>query len=99
MITKFEAIKSLVPNAQVSVIGDDVEWLEQPENKPTDAEISAEVERLSAEYERNEYQRKRAAEYPPATDYLDAVVKGDTKQMQAYKDACMAIKAKYPKPQ
>ena len=45
-----------------------------------------------------EYQRQRAAEYPPVADYLDAVVKGDEAQMQAYIDACLAVKAKYPKP-
>lgn len=99
MITKFEAIKSLVPDAKVAVRGEEVEWLEQPASKPTDTEIAAEVERLEKEHERNEYQRLRASEYPPVTDYLDAVVKGDTKQMQAYKDACLAVKAKYPKPQ
>lgn len=45
-----------------------------------------------------EYQRQRAAEYPPITDYIDGIVKGDTTQVQAYIDACLAIKAKYPKP-
>lgn len=44
------------------------------------------------------YQELRAAEYPPMADYLDAVVKGDVAQQQAYIDACLAIKAKYPKP-
>ena len=39
-----------------------------------------------------------ATEYPPSSDYLDAVVKGDQAQMQAYIDACLAVKAKYPKP-
>ena len=43
------------------------------------------------------YQRQRAAEYPPMTDYLDGLVKGDQVQMQAYIDACLAVKAKYPK--
>jgi hypothetical protein len=43
------------------------------------------------------YQQLRAAAYPPATDYLDAIVKGDQEQMQAYIDACLAVKAKYPK--
>ena len=44
------------------------------------------------------YQAQRAAEYPPATDYLDGVVKNDQAQIQAYIDACLAVKAKYPKP-
>ena len=45
-----------------------------------------------------EYQKQRAAEYPPMTDYLDGIVKGDQGQVQAYVDACLAVKAKYPKP-
>lgn len=44
------------------------------------------------------YQQLRAAEYPPVTDYLDAVVKSDRVALQAYIDACLAVKAKYPKP-
>jgi len=43
------------------------------------------------------YDVKRQAEYPPMTDYLDAVVKGDEVAKQAYIDACLAVKAKYPK--
>lgn len=46
-----------------------------------------------------EYQRQRAAEYPPMADYLDGIVKGDQAQVQAYIDACLAVKAKYPKPE
>jgi hypothetical protein len=45
-----------------------------------------------------EYQRQRAAEYPPMADYIDGIVKGDQAQVQAYIDACLAVKAKYPKP-
>jgi hypothetical protein len=46
---------------------------------------------------RTQYQRDRAKEYPSVTDYLDGVVKGDQAQVQAYIDACLAVKAKYPK--
>ena len=46
-----------------------------------------------------EYARKRAAEYPNANDYLDAVVKGDQAQMDKYVADCLAVKAKYPKPE
>lgn len=45
------------------------------------------------------YAEKRAAEYPPMADYLDAVVKGDQAQIDAYVAACLAVKAKYPKPE
>ena len=41
----------------------------------------------------------RLNEYPPITDYIDGVVKGDQEQIQAYIDACLAVKAKYPKPE
>lgn len=52
-----------------------------------------------AEFMATQYQRLRAAEYPPAADYLDGIVKGDAAQVQAYVDACLAVKAKYPKPE
>jgi len=44
------------------------------------------------------YAQKRAAEYPPMADYLDGIVKGNQAQVDAYVAACMAVKAKYPKP-
>jgi hypothetical protein len=40
----------------------------------------------------------RANEYPPMTDYLDAVVKNDTAQIEKYIADCKAVKVKYPKP-
>jgi hypothetical protein len=43
------------------------------------------------------YIAKRAAEYPPITDYLDGVVKGDQAQIDKYIADCQAVKAKYPK--
>ncbi len=44
------------------------------------------------------YAELRAAEYPPMSDYLDGIVKGDQAQIDAYIAACLAVKAKYPKP-
>ena len=43
------------------------------------------------------YAEKRAAEYPPMTDYLDGVVKGDQAQIDKYIADCQAVKVKYPK--
>jgi hypothetical protein len=43
------------------------------------------------------YAQKRAAEYPPMTDYLDGIAKGDQAQIDIYIAACLAVKAKYPK--
>lgn len=44
------------------------------------------------------YAQKRAAEYPPITDYLDGIAKGDQAQIDKYIADCQAVKAKYPKP-
>lgn len=60
-------------------------------------EIQYDKAAAEALVEANAYKEKRAAEYPPITDYIDGVVKGDQAQVQAYIDACLAVKAKYPK--
>jgi hypothetical protein len=59
--------------------------------------ISAEMVRLQADYDSNEYKRKRKEEYPNFLEYLDGIVKNDSAQIKAYIDACNAVKAKYPK--
>jgi hypothetical protein len=59
----------------------------------TDAEAAALVPQPAA----LTYAEKRAAEYPPMTDYLDGVVKGDQAQIDKYIADCLAVKAKYPK--
>ena len=43
------------------------------------------------------YQELRAAAYPPLLDLIDGLVKDDAAQIQAYKDACLAVKVLYPK--
>lgn len=44
------------------------------------------------------YTMSRLTEYPPITDYIDGIVKGDQAQVDAYIATCLAVKAKYPKP-
>ena len=96
-MNKPTAINSLRPNAKWVVKNDILEWLDAEQTQPTEAEITAEVSRLQAEYDAHAYARSRASEYPPITDYLDGVVKGDQAQIDAYIAACQAVKAKYPK--
>ena len=43
------------------------------------------------------YIAKRQSEYPPMTDYLDGIAKGDQAQIAKYIADCQAVKAKYPK--
>ena len=60
-------------------------------------EVAYDKDAVQAYVDSQAYIAKRQAEYPPMADYLDAIVKGDTAQQQAYIDACLAVKAKYPK--
>lgn len=61
-------------------------------------EVAYDLAAVQAYVDSKAYIAKRAAEYPPMTDYLDGVVKGDQDQVDAYIAACLAVKAKYPKP-
>lgn len=96
------ALVSLRPGAQWVFRGDTydgIEWLDESQELPTEEELTAEVERLQSEHDALEYQRLRAKEYPDFRDYLDGIVKGDQEQIDAYIAACLAVKAKYPKPE
>ena len=59
--------------------------------------VELDMDAVNAWVDPNAYKTKRAAEYPPMTDYLDGVVKGDQAQVDAYIAACLAVKTKYPK--
>ena len=101
IISLFEVVVSLGGNYSdiLRVVGDTyegIEWTDGP--KFTKEEVEVEVERLKLEKESKKYQELRAQEYPDFRDYLDGIVKGDQQQIQAYIDACLAVKEKYPKP-
>ena len=86
---KHDAIFKLYPNI-VTIRGDVAYDKDEQEvtydNNAVEALVASEA-----------YKAKRAKEYPPITDYLDGIVKGDNAQVQAYIDACNAVKNKYPK--
>ena len=97
-----DALQTLTPGAQWVLSGDEysgLEWLDEDQEQPTEEALIAEAERLQAEWDALEYQRLRKPEYPPIEDYIDGIVKGDEAQVQAYIDACLAVKEKYPKPE
>lgn len=102
MIDITQALQSLRPNSEWKLNGyaySGLEWLDETQSQPTEAEVLAEVARLEAEWNATEYQRLRAAEYPPITDFMDGVGKGDQAQIDKYIADCQAVKAKYPKPE
>jgi hypothetical protein len=90
-----------VPNkSSPYFLGEDVDpikWLPEGATLISDSEAETMRLALSPEFVPT-YQELRAAAYPPITDYLDGIVKGDAAQVQAYVDACLAVKALYPKP-
>jgi hypothetical protein len=93
------AIASLYPGVRWQMANENyntLEWYSDTVPKPSHDELIVEAKRLS---KIESYVEPRKKEYPPVTDYLDAVVKGDLEQQQAYIDACLAVKAKYPKPE
>jgi hypothetical protein len=75
---------------------DGLNWLDELP-KPTKEELDSQWIAIQAYIDANAYIAKRQAEYPPITDYLDGVVKGDQTQIDKYIADCLSVKAKYPK--
>lgn len=95
-----KALFSLRPNASWILKGDSyegIEWLDQSQTKPTEAEVLAEVARLQAKYDATQYQRDRAEAYPSLQEQLDMQYWDSVNGTTVWKDTIEAIKAKYPK--
>jgi hypothetical protein len=84
-----DAILTLYPN--IKVIRGDIAY------DADGNEVAYDKDAVQAYVDAHAYIAKRAAEYPPITDYIDGVVKGDQKQIDKYIADCLAVKAKYPK--
>ena len=93
-VTKLQAILSLVPGAEVTVRGEEVEWINPSVAPVTESQIATEIARLQAEYNAKEYQRKRAFEYPSIADQLDKIFHNG---IDEWKETIQAVKDKYPK--
>jgi len=51
------------------------------------------------DFEVNDYYRNRLYSYPELGEFLDAWVKKDEVALEEYRQKCLAVKAKYPKPE
>jgi len=89
-----KALQSLRPNAEWVVQDGVLEWMDDKQTQPTDAEIKTEIARLQAEYDSNKYQRDRAAEYPSIKDQLDDLYHNG---IDGWKATIKITKDKYPK--
>ena len=94
-VSRISAILSLKPKAKLIMRDNVIEWLDDVQTEPTTEEIDAEVIRLQAVYEAQEYARKRAAEYPLIADQLDDIYHNG---IDAWKATIKTTKDKYPKP-
>ena len=72
-------------------------WLDETQTQPTDAEITAEVTRLQAEYDANQYQRDRAKAYPSLTEQADMAYWDRQNNTTTLDDAISAVKLQFPK--
>ena len=61
-----QALESLRPGAEWTLIGDTLTWSDTSQTEPTKAEIDAEIIRL-------EYARNRREEYPDLAEQLDYI--------------------------
>jgi hypothetical protein len=99
MISKIQAIQSLMPGAEVSVAvhDDSVTWINYDNPPVTDEQIAAEQQRLQIIHDWHEYRRNRAVEYPTIQEQLDALYHAGVfpSEMAA---RIRAVKEKYPAP-
>jgi hypothetical protein len=99
-ITKSQAVTSLVPNLVFHLQPDgkielaNIDGQENTGTIPSEAEITTEMERLQAEYDAQDYARKRASEYPSIADQLDDIYHNG---IDAWKATIKLTKDKYPK--
>jgi hypothetical protein len=61
-------------------------------------QVTIDMSAVNAWVDPEAYKAKRQAEYPPFTDYLDGIAKGDQAQINKYIADCQAVKSRYPKP-
>ena len=89
---RIEAVKSLCPGAEFVFRGDSLEWLDNNQTQPTEAQIDAEVARLEAEQPWDEVRAERNARLAE-TDYLALSDSTLTDEMRTYRQALRDLPA------
>ena len=96
-----EAIQKINPNAEVTVIGDDINTCEITWHNATTpiskADIEAKMVEVQADYDNNEYQRDRATAYPTIQEQLDMQYWDGINNTTTWKDAVAKVKSDNPK--
>jgi hypothetical protein len=97
MITKSTALISLRPGAQWVLRGDDLEWMDTEQSQPTEAEITAEVARLTVLEPNRIAEANRKAAYIAEADPLFFKAQRGEATLQEWQDKIAEIKARFPK--
>ena len=97
MIGITESLLSLAPTATWAIRDNELEWLDETQTQPTDAEITAEISRLQAEYDSKQYARDRAEAYPSLPEQADMAYWDRQNGTTTLDDAISAVKTTYPK--
>ena len=96
MINMHRALLTLKPGASWKISEGILEWLDDTQTQPTEAEITAEVARLQAEYDSKQYARDRATEYA-ALNQFEMQFDDQQNNTTTWVDAINDIKARFPK--
>ena len=96
MITTGQALHSLKPGAEWALRDDELEWLDAVQTEPTQSEIDAEIIRLQAEYDSQEYARNRKKEYDQLNQF-EMQFDDDRDSTTTWVDKINEIKGRHPK--
>jgi hypothetical protein len=99
MIDKPKALQSLRPGAQWVLRGDELEWMDTAQTRPTGAEITAEVARLQALEPARIAGKNRQAAYINEADPLFFKAQRGEATMEEWQAKIAEIKARFPKEQ
>ena len=97
MITKANALLSLRPGAEWVLRGDELEWHDTEQTQPTEAEIQAEVARLTALEPARIATEKRKAAYIAEADPLFFKAQRGEATMEEWQAKVAEIKQRFPK--
>ena len=98
MTDKYHAIKALCPGAKFGVRNNEVIWIDEKIEQPTEEQVNDKIAELQAAYEAKQYQRDRSTSYPSIQDQLDMQYWDSVNGTTTWKDAIAKVKTDIPKP-
>ena len=98
-----DAIIAINPSADVRVIDNDLDRIDWYKETPviSKSDLQAKMIELQADYDAQEYARKREGEYPATKDFMEAYtekeIRGDTTKWDAYVINYNKVRTENPK--